>query len=98
MLSRLRGGAARGLLPAAARTGAAAWLPLACVAARGLATRVSRGLVFDHHGDPERVLRLEDSVLPLELGEHEVLINLLAVRAVGWWPRCGSGECCGGSP
>jgi trans-2-enoyl-CoA reductase len=34
--------------------------------------------MFDEHGAPERVLRLTDQVLPTELGDHDVLINLLA--------------------
>lgn len=73
MLSRLSQAAA-----AAARAGGGGFAP-AILAARGYATQLSRSLVFDQHGSPERVLRLTDQVLPQALGDHDVLINLLAV-------------------
>lgn len=74
MLSRLSSAAAASLL----RAGAGACAP-ALLVARGYATQLSKSLMFDEHGAPERVLRLTDQVLPTELGDHDVLINLLAV-------------------
>ena len=42
-----------------------------------------RSLKFAEHGTPERVLALADEQLPGSLGDHEVLINILAVGAGG---------------
>lgn len=54
------------------------WLAPAVLAWRGYATQVGRTLRFKEHGVPERVLGLEQEQLPTALGEHEVLINVLA--------------------
>lgn len=67
-----------------------AWLAPAVLAWRGYATQVGKTLRYGEHGAPERVLALEQEQLPAALGDHEVLINVLAVRlscgsaAAGW--------------
>lgn len=70
-----------GVLARSLAQGGAGWLAPALLTARGYATRVSRGLLFEQHGAPERVLRLHESTLPPEgeLGDHEVLLHILAV-------------------
>lgn len=75
MLSRLSARAGLAL----AQAGGASWLAPALLACRGYATRVSKTLLFDQHGAPEQVLRLEEQTLPVELADHEVLLHLLAV-------------------
>ena len=64
-------------------SGGAAWVAPALLASRHYATQIGKSLVFAEHGTPERVLRLEPEKLP-PLGDHDVLINLLAVSA---WMR-----------
>lgn len=78
MLARLSAGV---LARSLAQAGGVGCLAPALLASRGYATRVSRGLLFEEHGDPERVLRLHETTLPPEgeLGDHEVLLHILAV-------------------
>ncbi|KAL4419418.1 hypothetical protein ABPG77_006345 [Micractinium sp. CCAP 211/92] len=77
MLARLSAGV---LARSLAQAGGVGCLAPALLASRGYATRVSRGLLFEEHGDPERVLRLHETTLPPEgeLGDHEVLLHILA--------------------
>ena len=75
MLSRLSATCAASVLAPSSW----AWLAPALLACRGYATQVGKSLVFGEHGAPERVLRLEQQVLPTELGDHDVLLHLLAV-------------------
>lgn len=74
MLSRLSATCAASVLAPSSW----AWLAPALLACRGYATQVGKSLVFGEHGAPERVLRLEQQVLPTELGDHDVLLHLLA--------------------
>ena len=46
----------------------------------------AKALRFAEYGVPEAVLRLEDQALPAAgaLGDHDVLLNIIAVRGAGW--------------
>lgn len=78
----------RGLPAALARAAAVASVG----GLRTVFSKTSKALVIDEFGKPEDVLRLESQPLR-ELGEHEVLINILAVRAWGQAGPGGAGGC-----
>jgi hypothetical protein len=61
---------------------------LAAGSSRGYATQLGKRLVYAEHGTPQRVLQLEQHVLPSELGEHDVLLHLLAVSLCLLWNAC----------
>lgn len=72
------------LSPGPLASSAGCLAPALLCAARQYGT-LGRRLLFGENGVPEKVLRLNDEPLPApsELGEHEVLIHVLAVGAGG---------------